>query len=129
MLTVPETESLLPALRRIAEMAELPANWDSYGGEPPSPRAIAGACLLIEAVAETRDRSGGGARAPWTSAPLPTGGLQVEWLGDQARIEVQIGPTGALGYLVSRNDDSEFDEADDAPFDDVVERIVNVLES
>ena len=121
--------SLLPSLRRIVEMTDLPPNWDSYGGVPPSARAVAGACLLIEAVAEAQDQLTGARRAPWTSAPIADGGLQIEWLGDGSRIEVQVSPAGELGYLLVRegNAGEEYQEADGVSFETTVELISGVL--
>lgn len=123
--------SLQPALRRIAEFADLPANWDSYGAVPPAARAIAEACVLVEAVAEAQERTTGERHPPWTTAPIADGGIQIEWAGHDARIEVQVAPDGVLGYLVQRGTEAaaEYDEADDVPFNTVLDRIAEVLGS
>ena len=125
---VPEP-SLVPALRLIAEIATLSPDWDSYGAAPPSPRAIAWACLLIEAVAEAGDRAGAGRRSPWTSAPIADGGLQIEWLGGEGRIEVQVAPDGSVGYVLvpDAEADTALHEADGVPFATMVDLIVDVL--
>ena len=121
--------SLVPSLQRIAEMTELPPNWDSYGGVPPTARAVAEACLLIEAVAEAHERIAGVRQAPWTSAPIADGGLHIEWLGDRCRIEVQVSPSGELGYLLVREGDAdaEYHEADGVPRETAAEVVLDVL--
>lgn len=109
--------TLLPAFDRIAEMAKLPPNWDREDADPPTPRAVGRACYLIEAVAEAQERRGFGRVAPSTSSPIPDGGLQIEWEGPNARIDVQVGPDGSYGYLVTWGLDREatYEEADEAP--------------
>jgi hypothetical protein len=92
--------SLLPALSRIVVMANLSPNWDGEDAEPPTAEAVAAACFLIEAVADHRQREGHNGVPPTTSSPIPDGGLQIEWRGPTARIDVQANPDGSLGYLV-----------------------------
>jgi hypothetical protein len=123
------TLSLQPTFRRIVELATLPPDWDSYGAEPLTARAIAGASLLITAVAEEQERTTGERRAPWTTAPIADGGLQVEWVGQGARIEVQVAPDGTLGYLIQRGDgeDARYQEADNVPFGTVLDRVGDLL--
>lgn len=125
------TVSLQPALERLVEIAALPENWDGAGALPPSARAVARACLLIEAAAERHEQSFGGRVAPWTSAPIPDGGLQVEWLGPSARIDVQIAPDGVLGYMTKHGSGAGagYEEADEVDLATVLERIAHVLAS
>ena len=40
---------------------------------------------------------------PWVIAPLADGGMQIEWRNDRGAIEVEIGPTGSLRYLVEQD--------------------------
>lgn len=117
------------ALTRIADMAALPPNWDSYGAEPPSSVAVGRAAVLIESVAEEALGALGARIAPWTSAPIADGGVQVEWLAAGHRIEVQIGPNGSLGYLIERESGGqpEYEEEEETAFDDVVNRVLRVL--
>lgn len=117
------------ALHRLADMAALPPNWDSYGAEPPSSVAVGQAGLLVEAVAEAAQATLGVRIAPWTSAPIADGGIQVEWSASKRRIEVQVGPEGSLGYLVERESagQHEYEEEEEASFDDVVNLIVRLL--
>ena len=128
-MVVQQQTSLVPAFERLTRIAALAPNWDAHGALPPTPVAVATASLLIEAVAEEQERAAGARVAPETSAPIPDGGLQVEWAGRLERIEVQIAPDGMLGYLIVRGSgaDAEFDEADNVPFARVVEAVTHVL--
>ena len=126
-----KSTSLVPVFERIAEMANLPVNWDSYGAAPLTARAVAQACALIAAVAEEREGASGTRRVPWTSAPIADGGLQIEWVGRAASIEVQVAPDGTLGYLIQRGeaDRTEYEESDDTPMDAMVGIVAQVLAS
>lgn len=126
LLTQQAEPSLLPAFDRIAEMAKLPANWDREDADPPTGSAVGAAAYLIEAVAEALHRLRGERVAPETSSPIPDGGLQVEWEGHNARIDVQINPDGSYGYLVKWDSgrDAKYEEADEAP----VEKILGLID-
>lgn len=123
--------SLLPAFSRIREMATLPANWDSEGADPPTPSAVASALYLIQAIAERRRQHAFGLVQPVTSSPIPDGGLQVEWKGQDARIDVQANPDGSYGFLVKWGAGSEarYEEADEEPIESLIGLIDRVLDS
>jgi hypothetical protein len=93
-----------PARDALDELARLPENWDSYGGRPPTAIAISAAHGLLANVAERYVDAGEGDALPWATVPLADGGVQFEWRGDGGAIEVEIGPTGALGYVVERGE-------------------------
>jgi len=117
-----------PALRRITEFADLPPNWDSYGAVPVSARALASARTLIEEVAAAGSMRDNARTAPWTSAPIADAGIQVEWLGDRARIEVQVAPDGTIGFVIERGegDDAEYEERDEIARDAAVSTVVSM---
>jgi hypothetical protein len=119
------------AIQRIAEMTHLPAGWDGEDAHPPTGPSVAQACRLIVAVAERSRRAGRPGGGPWTSAPIADGGLQVEWLGPGARIEVQAGPDGSLGYLIKRGEGAaaRYEEADGLSFEATVETIMRLAAS
>jgi hypothetical protein len=123
------TPSLLPALSRIVEMAKLSPNWDGEDAEPPTAEAVAAACFLIEAVAERRLQQGDVVIPPATSSPIPDGGLQIEWRGPAARIDVQANPDGSFGYLVkwSTGSTARYEETDAASLEAVLALIDRVL--
>lgn len=123
--------SLLPARQRIAEIARLEQNWDGEDGDPPTAAAVAAACFLIEALAERREREGRAGIPPTTSSPIPDGGMQVEWRGPAARIDVQANPDGSYGYLVKwgAGPTARYDETDTAPLDTLLALLDQVLDS
>lgn len=122
--------SLLPALSRIVVMAKLAPNWDGEGADPPTAEAAAAACFLIEAVAEHRQRQGQIGVPPTTSSPIPDGGLQIEWRGPNARIDVQANPDGSFGYVVKwgSGTDARYEEADSAAPETVLALLDRVLD-
>lgn len=122
---------LLPSFERISEMVQLPNNWDGYGAVPPTAMAVAKALTLIVSSAEETTRDIGHPIAPWTSAPIADGGLQVEWKGNRARIEVQVTPDGSYGFLAKwgRGDDVHYTENEDVALPDMVKLIVRVVYS
>ncbi len=91
--------SLAPIFERLKELAQLKADWDSYGAEPVSSVALVAAFELLDAVKERLCRK---VREPLPQfiAPLADGGLQLEWSGQQGDIEVEIDPNGDLGYVL-----------------------------
>ena len=123
--------SVLPTLRRITELAKLPNNWDGEDAEAPTARAIAAADYLVAAVAEGRERRGFRRVPPTTSSPIPDGGVQLEWRGVNARIDVQANPDGSYGFLVKWGSGSaaRYEEADEASLDSILERIDHVLDA
>lgn len=121
--------SLLPSLHRIAEIASLKPNWDGEDADPPTSAAVAAACLLIEAVAEHRERLGRHLVPPLTSSPIADGGLQIEWRGPRSRIDVQANPDGSYGYLVKsgQGNSSRYEEADNISLETILSLIDRVL--
>jgi hypothetical protein len=78
----------------------LEANWDSYGGAPPSEQALAQAHGLLRDVGA---RFGCGRYtdiAPDVVAASPDGGVQLEWCSPRLDVEVAVGPDGVLRYLL-----------------------------
>ena len=110
-------------------MAKLPVNWDGEGANPPTASAVAAACYLIEAVPARETRRACGRVPPATSSPIPGGGLQIEWRGRHARIDVQANPDGSYGYLVKwgSGPGARFEEADEASLDLLLTLIDRVL--
>jgi hypothetical protein len=99
--------SLQPALSRIDALLELRPDWDTYGGLPPTGRALETARLLVARIA-ARFADGVGERSlPYDVAPIPNGGVGLEWRVDNASIEVWIGPDGLLGYLIAEGSEDE----------------------
>lgn len=91
--------SLASIFTRLKEIAQLEADWDSYGAEPVSSVAFIAAFELLDAVKNRLSRK---VREPLPQfiAPLADGGLQLEWSGQKGDIEVEIYPNGDLGYVL-----------------------------
>lgn len=123
--------SLLPALGRIAEQAKLPPNWDREDADPLTGRSVAATCFLVEAVAGAQERRGRGRVSPATSSPISDGGLQMEWEGPEARIDVQANPDGSYGFLTRWGSDptARYEEADEAPLSTILALIDRALGS
>lgn len=117
--------AMQPALQRVTRLADLQPDWDSYGADPPSAQAVAGAHDVLMAVNEQFAATRGESVLPFAIAPLNDGGLQLEWRGPLAEIEVDIDPTGHLGYLFVDKSGAEraFVEQDEAACPDVLAKI------
>ena len=101
---------------RLDELSLLEVDWDSYGGLPPTARAVAAASrLMIEAVAVTGE-------VPDAVMPFPNGGLQVIWERGAQELQVDVGPDGCLGYLAIQRGagDPVMREADGVSLSDIV---------
>ena len=110
----------LPSLRalfgRLDELSALQEDWDSYGGCPPTARAIGAASrLIVEAAAHV-------GHVPSAVMPFPNGGLQVIWERGQDELQVDVGPDGGFGYLTVHLGDGEpaMAEADGVSLTDVL---------
>lgn len=72
--------------KRIKELAQLPANWDSYDAIPVDPRIPALAEDLVEWFAVDD-------MPPPDVFATNDGGIQIEWHIRRANIEIEISPT------------------------------------
>ncbi len=91
-LGLPPLQAVNPgAAIRIRKLAKLEPDWDGYGGEPPTEKAIKmTAALLIAIHRLTR----GQLESPFI-APLSDGGLELEWeLDSGVELMLVIPPTG-----------------------------------
>jgi hypothetical protein len=116
-------------LRRIAQFADLRPDWDSYGGDPPSPRARTEAGQWVEIVADLFGARAGDAAVPYSVAPLADGGVQLEWRGRSGVVELEVGPEGELGYLflAGAEGGAPAEEGDDASWSDVLRALSRVF--
>lgn len=107
--------------QRLAELSHLDVDWDTYGGLPPTPTAIEAARQLL-ALAASATSMNGHAMTPDAVLPFPNGGVQLIWERGADELQVDIGPTGDLGYLlVSRTGDRrEATEAEAIPLDEIL---------
>ena len=86
------------AVEKIRKLRDLEPDWDGYGGIPPTEEAVkATAGLLLETYKLTQ----GQLENPFI-APLPEGGLELEWeLDSSVELMLVIPPTGTdIEYLL-----------------------------
>lgn len=93
-----DDEGGLIAFRRLAELSRLEEDWDTYGGLPPTRTAIEAAKHLLSEAA-SRISMTGRVVHPNAVMPFPNGGVQVIWERNADELQVDVGPTGDLGYL------------------------------
>ncbi len=118
-----------PMLRRLAQLAALPTDWDSYGAAPPSLLALSTARELLLAVDEQFGHVVGERVQPYAVAPIADGGIHLEWRGPRAEIEVEIDLMGQQGYLVVAEQGGErtFEEKDNPVGAEVAAAVAKVL--
>ena len=106
MTTHRADEAVLPdeLASRLDHLGKLERNWDSYGAEPVSPKAISVAKrVLCRSIAALQQRGAKNVH-PFAIAPVSDGGVQIEWRGPAGSVEVEIGPSGTLTALVSKGE-------------------------
>lgn len=116
-------------LNRLQQIEDLGANWDSYASEAPSHLAVATAHSVIWAVYMGSVHEGRRPTVPYSVVPLSGGGVQVEWRGDAATIEVEISSEGVFGYLLVRGSEPlrDVEERDNVPQSHILELVRSVI--
>jgi hypothetical protein len=117
------------AFRRLEEIEALGADWDSYGSEATKHMAVATAHRLIWQVYMWSLSARRTPSTPYSVLPLSDGGVQVEWRGPAAAVEVEISSEGVLGYLLARGSGPtrEFEERDGVPECQILELVRSVV--
>ena len=92
------------AVKRIRKLTNLRTDWDGYGGDPPTEEAVNEAAELL---LEIHNLTQGSLVTPFV-APLPDGGLELEWdLDSGAELMLVIMPTGTdIKYLLDEPSNS-----------------------
>jgi len=81
-------------LQTLAELEDLPPNWDSYGSVPPQPASLHAARQFL-------------ARFPSSSIPAPTvtavpgGAVGFHWRAEERHLEIEFLPSGEAEFLRS----------------------------
>lgn len=83
LTSLPQANWLRDAERKLAELASLPPNWDSYGGRPLSPEMRFAAGRLIAQIAEL------GLPKP-AIVPTSDGSIQLEWHERDIDLELRL---------------------------------------
>jgi hypothetical protein len=104
------------ALEDLEEFQVLEEDWDSYGAAPITDVSLKAARHLLQAAAARE------LHKPYFIAPLPRGGVQIEWRGKQDALEIEISPQAGMSYLLIRNFDGDrsFDKKENVDLYDVV---------
>ena len=89
---------LLSSYQRLTELSMLQADWDSYGASPISDRAVDRARRFLFHLMQEFPEAGD--ISPYTVAPLPNGGVQLEWRGPQKALEIEIDAAGRFSSLL-----------------------------
>jgi len=82
-----------PILRELAELLELPRNWNSYGAPPIAPRAVTRGMQVLSEV-----MSSGDTPCPEVT-PTTQAGVQFEWHARGIDLELAIDPRGRVSAL------------------------------
>lgn len=93
-----DTDPLARADRRLADLARLEEDWDSYGAAPIAPGAIKLAAHLMRRVLMHRSYPPGFAE-PYFVGPIPHGGVEIEWRNCDKRVEIDVRPDSSLDVL------------------------------
>ena len=114
---------------QLDEIGKLGPDWDSYGGEPPSPLAIAIAFHLLRFVYETFGNLAYEQSQPQIISPRADGGIQIEWGIPPVEIAVHVDPSGILGYLYidQQGDAPKYEEVQSASWDKILRLIATVV--
>lgn len=90
------------ALEQVDAIAALPDDWDSYGASRIAPAAVQAVCALLNELASLpRTRT----LLPFHVAPIPTGGVQLEWKRpDGSALELWIGGQAEIDAVFDRPD-------------------------
>jgi hypothetical protein len=117
------------AVNEVRSFSELAPNWDSYGGEPPTPQAMTAAEALLVTTQRVLGGSVGEHIEPEYVAPRADGGVQIEWAARSVKVAVEVSATGSLGYLFvdKRSGVREPTEQHDVPSETIQRLIATVL--
>ena len=117
------------SFERLDALGALADNWDSYGGAPPTSISLQVARSLLSRLGQRHRIPLGRDVNPYHIAPLPSGGVQLEWTGALKDIEVEVGPGGGLAFLLIDRSGGErrFVEDEEVPATTILELIVSTL--
>lgn len=88
---------ILNAIKSMIDFAELPLNWNSYGGKPLAAAAAAPAMQLVVRGHRTADFP--------RLHPLPDGGVSLTWNRDDNELEIAVSANGEVEGLLSLDED------------------------
>ncbi len=104
-------------------------NWDSYGGEPPTPQAVVASKVLLQNANMVLGKYVGARLEPEYVAPRPDGGIQIEWGHRPIKVSVSVSAHGEFGYLAVswKSGVREPRERHEVALNDVIQEIARVV--
>ena len=122
---------LITALKKLDELQILPEDWDSYGADPISQNAIATAKSIIISVMKSFSIAIGDVVQLTDVIPIADGGVQLEWVGPHAELEIEISPNGNIGllYISGSGDRRNYEESEDNSLNTVYTMIARLIHS
>lgn len=122
---------LVSAMTRLDELQKLPQDWDSYDAEPISQHAIAKAKLILISVMKTFSNAIGDVVQLTDVIPIADGGVQLEWVGPHAELEIEVSPNSNVSLLfISGSDERRsYEESENTSIDDVYNMIARLIHS
>ncbi len=91
------------AFAQLPRYRELPVDWDSYGAQQISEPAIETATHILDLLSDSALERATTLLAPYHMAPVPNGGIQLEWRRDGRSLELWIAPDGSLEAVVDES--------------------------
>lgn len=121
-LTISRDSIILTVTEKILEFADLESDWDSYGAQPISLKAVQKAIKLISNIADQFYNTKGEKIRPFDIAPRSDGGVQFEWRSAKGSLEVEIRLSQGYGYLLilGQGEARTFEEGDNATTSDIL---------
>lgn len=118
-----------PSEERLAQIARLDDDWDTYGGLPPSGTAVRRTHQLFRDIERSFGPVLGEKIRPFSVSPLPNGGVQAEWRSTEGALEVEINADGSLGFLLvdGSGPGASFEEGDVVQSRQILELLSRVL--
>jgi len=119
------------ALRKLDALKNLSEDWDSYGADPISPNAIEKAKSIITSVMSAFGGIIGNVVRLTDVIPIADGGVQLEWVGPHAELEIEISPNGNIGllYISGSGDRRNYVESEENSLHDVYLMIAKLIQS
>jgi len=126
---VSRTGSFTDSIRKVECFRALPEGWDSYGARRVTSGAIRCAAAVLEALDTDLSTAAGSRIEPFDIAPVPTGGIQLEWREKSRSIELEITPGGEMRYLLvdSATAPPRYEQVTGASWREVLSRLVELL--
>jgi hypothetical protein len=90
------------ARRRLDLFSSLAADWDSYGGHPPTTEALGAARRFLDFAESRVSPRFRDQLVPLAIVPTPVGGAQLEWERPSRSLEIEIGPDATFSVLEDR---------------------------